>query len=136
MIVLVDTSVWVEFFRDRTRLAKDRLDALVELIEDRRAATIHAVRVEVLSGAVSAPKERTIRAAFDALQRIDPDWSAESSWERLVEVASFARRHDLPIPGVVDRMILHASEQAQAVLWTLDEPLRRLARARGVELIE
>ncbi len=134
MKVLVDTSIWIEFFWSRPQLSQESLGFLDLLIEDDRAVTIFPIQTEVLSGRISEKKEREIREAFGVMTHIDLDWNAAATWERLSELAQVAHKASLPIPGIVDRMILSAAEKAGASLWTLERALRKLAPEIGVRL--
>lgn len=134
MRVLVDTSVWIEFFRSRPQLSEESLSFLNLLIVDDRVVTIYPIQAELFSGTISKDRETGIRGAFDAMIHIDLDWNAASTWNELVEKAHKARKASLPIPGIVDRMILAAAEKGETSLWTLDRPLKRLAEEIGVRL--
>jgi hypothetical protein len=52
--------------------------------------------------------------------------------ERVASLGEAAIRRRLRIPGIVDRMIIAAAQEAGETVWALDGPLRRLARAVGV----
>lgn len=134
MKVLVDTSIWIEFFRSRPTLSEASLGFLSLLIEDDRAVTILPIQTELLSGRISPRREREIHEALDAIDHVDLDWNAKSTWERLVEFAQIAHKASLPVPGIVDRMILAAAQEVQAMLWTLERPLTRLAERIKVPL--
>ena len=123
MIVLVDTSVWAEYFRQHPRLASRELDRLDELIGDDLAGIVHPVRTEVLSGRVKKAREAEVRAALYALRSLDPDWNARDVWDAIAQAAGDAREAGAPAAGLVDRMIVVAAERAAAALWTLDRPL-------------
>jgi len=132
VIVLVDTVVWAEYFRRRSRLTTDQLDRLDGLIEDDLAAIVQPIRAELLSGRVKKEREAELRAALRALRAIDLDWNAEDTWDSIARCARDARDAGIPVTGVVDRMVLLAAEAARVELWTLDTPLLRLAKSRGV----
>ncbi len=134
MKVLVDTSVWIEFFRARPQLPRDSLDFLDLLIADDRAVTILPIQAEVLSGRVSTKREREIREAFGALEHVDLDWNASSTWDDVVALARVAQKSSHSIPGIVDRMILLSAQRSESSLWTLDQSLIRLAPEVGVRL--
>jgi predicted nucleic acid-binding protein len=133
-MVLVDTSVWVEFFRPLPALSGDALASLDLLLEEDRAATVLPVEAEILSGKLDGRKRREVRDAFDAMKHIDPDWNARDVWKRVAEMSGIANRSSLPVPGIVDRMILVAAERAGASLWTLDGSLLKLAPLLNVGL--
>jgi hypothetical protein len=45
----------------------------------------------------------------------------------LIEFAKFAQKKQMPISGVVDRMILLASKRTHSILFTSDKKLLKLA---------
>jgi predicted nucleic acid-binding protein len=91
MRVLVDTSVWAEFFRSRPAIPRAAITTLRALIEDDRVVTLLPIEAEVLSGRVAGTKEREVRQAFSAIEHIDLDWSARTTWERIVDLARAAQ---------------------------------------------
>jgi predicted nucleic acid-binding protein len=133
--VLVDTSVWIEYFRERPSLSPERLSALAELIREDEVVTIEAIRAEVLSGRLDPEAADDIAASFGALRTIDLDWSKRSSWDELVELARRAHAARIAVPGLIDRTIVAAAQAASVPLWSLDPRLRKLAANVGVELI-
>lgn len=134
MIVLVDTSIWIEFFRPRPALSEAAMGILSHLLEDDQAATIHPIATELLSGRLDARKKKQICEAIEVMMHIDPDWNMREVWGEMVEMAEVAYRRSLPVPGIVDRMILVAAEKAGASLWALDRSLLRLASLLNVRL--
>ena len=132
MRVLVDTSVWAEFFRSRPSIPRAVIETLRTLIEDDRVVTLLPIEAEVLSGRLRRDREADVRRAFGAIEHIDLDWNARTTWERIVEIVRAAQDADLPMTGIVDRMVLVAAETRGVSLWTLDDRLVRLATARGV----
>jgi predicted nucleic acid-binding protein len=134
MNVLVDTSIWIEFFHPRPTLSDDSFKSLSLLLEDDRAVTIYPIRVELLSGRLETGKKKQIRQAVEVMSHIDPDWNERGVWIRIEEMAEIANRKSLSIPGIVDRMILASAETAGASLWTLDRPLANLASLLKIPL--
>ncbi len=131
MRVLVDTSVWIEYFRRKSRLDTADLEALSELIASDRVLITRPIRAEVLSGRIKKERERQVQQALESMESADLDWSAEETWHQIVACAWACRERNLPVLSIVDRMILLAGEAAQATLWTLDGPLRKVYAARG-----
>ena len=134
MRILVDTSVWIEFFRSRSGLSQDLLDFLSLTLEDDRVVTIYPIQAEILSGSLLPHKEKEIREAFESMTHIDLSWNEKNTWDRLVEMAQVARKASLRIPGIVDRMILGAAEKEGVSLWTHDAALAELAKKLDVHL--
>jgi predicted nucleic acid-binding protein len=131
MRVLVDTSVWAEYFRRKSRLPLMALEALSELIAADLLVIIQPIRAEVLSGHIKKGREQEVRRALESIEPADLDWSAAETWNQVVACAHASRERDLPVLGIVDRMILLAGEASNAKLWTLDKPLEKVYLARG-----
>lgn len=129
--MLLDTSVWIEYLAPRSRVLRAaQLDAIDAALADGEVCTVLPIYAELLSGARHGDRE--LRTLLSALRFVDPDWSDVAVWERVASLGESAFRHRLRIPGVVDRMIIAAAQDAEEAIWALDGPLRRLARAEGV----
>ena len=135
MSLLVDTSVWIEFFRSRPALPTASLEIFSDLLADDQVVTIHPIRSELLSGSLDGTKKQRIAEALGAISLIDPDWNSPGLWGRTVEMAGIARQKSLPIPGIVDRMVLIAAEKAGTGLWTLDRAMLKLASVLDVPIL-
>lgn len=131
MRVLVDTSVWAEYFRRKSRLPRAALEALSELIAADLLLIAQPIRAEVLSGHIKKGREQEVRLALESIEPADLDWSAAETWNGIVACAQACRERKLPVLGIVDRMILLAGEAASAKLWTLDQALEKVYLARG-----
>jgi predicted nucleic acid-binding protein len=130
--VLVDTSVWIEFFAKKsTVLTRADHQRLSEATRNGEITTILPIHAELFSGKLNA--YRGLDVLFrDSIRFIDPDWRAPAGWERIIAVTQLAHRHRLRIPGIVDRMILVAAEQSGEILWTFDDPIAKIARHTSV----
>lgn len=120
MIVLVDTSVWIDLFRGRR-------DGDLESLPP---ATVHAhdfIVGELVLGAI--PRGHAALADLAAVPRL-PLMSHG-------EVVEFVRRHRLEGSGVgwIDAHLLASAESGAASLLTNDGALKRAARRAGVRVV-
>ncbi len=118
MRVLVDTSVWVDHFRQRNA-------ALVELLV-LDSAMIHPMVLGELACGTPPSRARTLAD----LQRLAP--TLQASWQ---EVMSFVERERLfgLGCGLVDLTLLASTLMTPGTrLWTLDKRLAALAERFGV----
>lgn len=118
MSVLIDTSVWVNHFRNRS-------DALVELIETDLALNHPMVLVELACGTPPAPRTQTLRN----IGLLRPCNQA-----RLQEVMDFIEREKLYGLGcgLVDMSLLASTLITPGTqLWTLDKRLADMAERFG-----
>ena len=134
MRVLVDTSIWIEYARSRPSLSSVSLSFLDLLLEDDRAVTIYPIQTEILSGNLSPHHYEDTRSSLEALHHVDCDWNHSEVWDELSKLAHRARKNGLPIPGLVDPMILLAAKKSDVSLWTLDQALLKLATVVQVHL--
>ena len=119
MSVLIDTSVWVEHFRNRN-------DVLVDLIELDLALTHPMVIVEIACGTPPAPRIQTL-GSIGLLQPCN-----QASLSEVMEFIERERLYGLGC-GLVDMSLLAATLITPgAELWTLDKHLAELAGRFGV----
>ncbi len=71
MKVLVDTSVWSEVLRRRTRTESESTAELTSLVQDGRVAMIGAVRQEILSGIKERPQFERLREHLSAFPDVE-----------------------------------------------------------------
>lgn len=135
MKVLVDTSVWIEYFRSPSKLSPESFQLLDSLILEDRVSIIRAIEAELLPGQLSSSLEKEVRSIFTTLSHLDPKWEEESFWEDLIELGRKARKESLGIPGVIDRILILVALKNKVSLWTLDKKLKKLASALKIETI-
>lgn len=133
--VLIDTSMWIEFFAKRPQVDERSLLLMSSYILEGNAVIIHPVRAELLSGHLSQKTREEIGHCLDALPRIDADWGDKNVWDALIGLAQVAQKKELAIPGLIDRMILFSAQKAHVALWTLDKSLSKLAHVVGVAIV-
>jgi len=119
MSVLIDTSVWVDHFRNHNA-------ALVRLLHQDRVLTHPMVLLEIACGTPPAPRPQTLRN-LGLLQSCP-----EASWGELLEFIERERLHGLGC-GLVDIALLASAVlRPSTELWTLDRRLQQLAQRFGV----
>ena len=124
--LLVDSSVWVDFFRGGRDVVR-RVDAA--LAKD-RVAVCGPVVAEVLSGARTRADFVRVKDAFEGLTLL-PD--PVDSWPRVAEARfSLARRGTQA--SLVDVLIALTAADAGHALLTRDADFRRIASVIPVEL--
>jgi predicted nucleic acid-binding protein len=119
-VVVVDTSVWIEFFRGSNTAVVEHLGRLLDQGQVLLAAP---VRLEILTGATrnEATMLRRVLSALPLLVPGDATWSKLEAWvERGRKAGQRFGAMDLLIAGIADDH--HAS------LWSMDEDFTRMAR--------
>jgi predicted nucleic acid-binding protein len=116
-VILVDTSVWIEFFRAREPFHS----GVRVLLENRQAITLECVFAELLQGAKSPRERRLIREMWQNLPKVDEEGL-------LLRAGETAGIHKWPERGIglVDAWIVSAARRVGAQIWTLDKKLRSI----------
>lgn len=120
--ILVDTSVWVRFFRSAQNREAVHLDGLLQA---QGVKTCAPIRAEVLSGARTERERIRLRELFRAVPCLDLPGDI---WE-LIEEARFTLARKGIQATLIDLMIASVSEQGAAPLWTLDEDFSHIQNA-------
>ncbi|MBV8623838.1 MAG: PIN domain-containing protein [Herbaspirillum sp.] len=117
--VLVDTSVWVAHFRQRS-------ETLVSLLQLDVALTHPMVLLELACGTPPAPRERTLRNV-GLLRK-----TLQAAPHEVMALIERERLHGLGC-GLVDVSLLASTLMTPgAALWTLDRRLADLAARFGI----
>lgn len=116
-MILVDTSVWIEFFRQKNS-AIDKI--LRGLLEEGEGVALSAVFGELLQGAKNEREEKAILEFWESLPKIEEDGL-------FIEAGKLSRELQLMVHGVglVDSYILAACRRSKLTLWSLDKKLNR-----------
>src|SRR3990167_5520586 len=130
-MVLIDSSVWVEFFGANPSPEIAYLD---QLILEKKIATCLPIMAEVLSGAMSNRTRTIVQESFESMVFIDLDWKSKYVWEQLALLAEAAKKKKIGVPGIVDRMIILSAINANMGIWSFDKRLNQLARALEAQL--
>jgi predicted nucleic acid-binding protein len=125
-MILVDTSVWIEYFRNSDRRLTTHLQNLLE--EDQIALAV-PVKIEILGGS-SARDFPRLQKVMSALPLICP---SDSTWDRIegwVEKAvSKGQRF-----GFADLLIAALAAERNTDLWSLDADFVRMEKLGYVRL--
>ena len=113
-MILVDTSVWIEFFRGRNPVFND----LLERLEERNILALECVFAELLQGAKGTRERAIIREMWDSL----PHFHQEEVLLRAGEEAGLRKWKDLGV-GLIDAWIITAARLSESRIWSLDKKL-------------
>jgi predicted nucleic acid-binding protein len=114
-MILVDTSVWIEFFRQQTMIA----DHIRVLLNKKAIVTVEPIFSELLYGVSNMKEYEVVHSYWQMLPKIE---FTEGS---LIEAASLARQRNYHLMGigVLDAAIIRATEEGDHRLWTLNEQI-------------
>lgn len=126
--MIVDTSVWVDFFRGRDRkLVKE----LTYLLDDDRVALASPIRLELLTGASNRELPH-LRRLLSALPLLVP---GPSLWGMLETWVTVARAQGERV-GAFDLLIAGVTHEHEAWVWSLDDDFTRMGRLGFVRVYE
>lgn len=125
--VLIDTSVWIDFFRKKDA---GLIEKIAMLLETQRAAYTGIIALELLNGA-KGPKE--LQALHDAFYTMEKIGEKERTYFSAGGIGyELARKgHTL---GVVDLLIAQIAIENNIVLMTFDEHFKVIAKHSSLKL--
>lgn len=112
-MILIDTSVWIEYFRQEKPVSS-HVDTL---LTERQVITVEPVFAELMFGVDTAQARSIITTFWQILPKID--FVAEA----MFEASSFAYQNnnqEFKI-GLIDAIIIRSAQKGGYLLWTLDE---------------
>ena len=112
-MILMDTSVWVEFFRQNSAY----VDEIRALLERQKVITIEPVFSELLYGVRNKKEKELIQSYWMVLPKI------EFGTTSMLQAAEFANKQNYQQLGIglMDAMIIKFVLDGNHVLWTLDK---------------
>ena len=124
--VLIDTSVWIEFFKKK----EPCFSSVENLIGDDRVCCLSLIYAELLQGAKSDKEINTIKEFMYVFDFI-PD--SVAIWEEAGLTSQALRRKGKSI-GLADCFIAASAVSCGASLFTLDKHFSSIRRTTNLEL--
>jgi predicted nucleic acid-binding protein len=128
--VLVDTSVWLEFFRERDSPYGETLD---RLLEEERVCTANLIKGEIIPGARTPKQFRELKDYFSALPLAN---EPASLWEDIIEVQFRLKRRGINGISIPDLIIAIVAEANGKVVFTRDSDFGLIRHVLPLELME
>ena len=129
-MILVDSSVWVEYDRETGSPACVRLRELIENGDP--VAVSEPIVMEVLAGARDERREADLRRLLGHFAMLSFD--AVSDFDAAVRIYRRCRAAGVTPRGMLDWMIAAVAWRAEAALLAHDADMDRLARVIGLQL--
>jgi len=126
--VLVDTSVWVSYFRGGSPAIAEKVDCLLEGAE---VCVPKIVLAELIQGAESEREISTIEDFFDAFTILD---QSQNTWLKAGKLSRELKNRGKTIRLLDCYIAVIAQENACAIL-TLDEHFKEIQQAMPITLI-
>ncbi len=122
-MVLVDTSIWIEFLdRNSPSVRRD----LETLLRQEEVATAGVVLAELRSGCRSTPQVRGLLQAMEPLVYLEAD---RDSWLRAGELVAECAARGFQV-GIADCLLAALAMRESASIFTLDRDFGRIPRLR------
>jgi predicted nucleic acid-binding protein len=122
-VVLVDTSVWIEFFDRHNPSVRGDLEALLRQGE---VATAGMILGELRQGCRSTPQVRGLLQSMEPLAYLEAD---RNSWLRAGELAAECSARGFQV-GLADCLLAALAIRESASIFTLDRDFERIPRLR------
>jgi predicted nucleic acid-binding protein len=114
-MILVDTSIWIEFFKSNPLF----VDELESLLENKNVITIEPVFAELLYGSINDNERNVILSYWKVLPKIK---FTEGSFIDSAEFAYKRNYHNVGI-GLIDSILSKAVTDNRYLIWTLDKKI-------------
>ncbi|MEQ9235571.1 type II toxin-antitoxin system VapC family toxin [Coleofasciculus sp. E2-BRE-01] len=126
-MLLIDTSVWISVFRDRSGQVRQQLETL---ITDREILLTRFTQLELLQGSLNE-QEWTILSTY--LEAQDYVELTSSSWQAAARIYDDLRRQGLTIRSPIDCCIAQAALENDLLLVHNDRDFETIAQVRDLQ---
>ena len=127
-LVLVDTSAWIGFFRNRG--SPEIKDQVGKLIEDDLAAAAGPIALELIQGCRSRAERQELEERLQALHWLETE---ERHWYMAGRTAFSLRRTGITV-SAIDALIATLAESYGCVLLHQDSDFEHIARHTALRL--
>ena len=126
--VLIDTSVWIAYFKDRDSRLTDKVD---ELLTSAHVYVPKVVIAELMQGAKSEKEIAVIEDFFEAFTVID---HTESTWEQAGRISFLMKRKGITI-HLIDCYLAITAQENNCKLFSLDEHFKSIKKFTPLEIM-
>lgn len=122
-MILVDTSVWIDFFRGREPIFAQ----LKPILEKQEALALECIFGELLQGAKNEDERNTLKTYWENL----PKMEEEGLW---IEAGLFSSKEKLFSKGIglIDALIITVARKQKVKVWTLDKKLSAVLKPKEI----
>jgi predicted nucleic acid-binding protein len=126
--ILIDTSVWIEYLRNRSSSLGNKLD---EILSRKEVYVPKIVVAELIQGAKSEREVSIIKDFLEAFNIIDQE---ENTWFKAGEL-SFDLKKKGKIVNLTDCYIAVIAQEHGCQIFTLDEHFKNIQKSLNISLI-
>lgn len=125
-MVIIDTSVWISFFRAKPHACKNEV---LQLLDDDRAGIAYPVLAELINGV----RNRELAGLEQLLHALPVFYPTRKSCDMVTEMIHRSRRRGLQF-GFADLLIAALANEADAELWSLDADFTKMQKLQLVKV--
>lgn len=126
--ILIDTSVWIEYLRNRSSSLGNKLD---EILSRKEVYVPKIVVAELIQGAKSEREVSIIKDFLEAFNIIDQE---ENTWFKAGELSFDLKKKD-KIVNLTDCYIAVIAQEHGCQIFTLDEHFKNIQKSLNISLI-
>lgn len=126
--VLIDTSVWIDYFRERDKLLCEKVDEVLSLSE---VFVPKVVIAELIQGSVSEKEISVIEEFIDAFNVID---QTEDTWTKAGRLSFSMKRKGITV-NLVDFYIAVLAHENNCLIFSLDTHFKDIKKFLRLELL-
>lgn len=126
-MLLIDTSVWISVFRDRTGQVRQKLETL---INNRNVLLTRFTQLELLQGSLNE-QEWTLLSTY--LETQDYIELTNNSWQAAARIFYDLRRQGLTVRSPMDCCIAQAALENNLLLVHNDRDFETIAQVRSLQ---
>jgi predicted nucleic acid-binding protein len=126
-MLLIDTSVWISVFRDRTSQVRQKLEAL---IDNRQVFLTRFTQLELLQGSLNEKEWILLSTYLEAQDYIE---STEDSWQAAARIYYDFRRQGLTVRSPIDCCIAQAALEHDLLLIHNDRDFETIVQVRSLQ---
>jgi predicted nucleic acid-binding protein len=126
-MLLIDTSVWIGVFRDRTGQVRQKLETL---IDNREVLLTRFTQLELLQGSLNEKEWTLLSTYLETQDYIEPD---NDSWQAAARIYYDLRRQGLTVRSPIDCCIAQAALENNLLLIHNDRDFETIAQVRSLQ---
>jgi predicted nucleic acid-binding protein len=126
-MLLIDTSVWVSVFRDRSGQVRQQLETV---IDDRAVLLTRFTQLELLQGALNDREWDLLSTYLENQDYIEPN---NHSWQAAARIYYDLRRKGLTVRSPIDCCIAQAALENDLLLIHNDRDFETIAQVRSLQ---
>ncbi len=114
-MIILDTSVWIEYFRQNEPIANQ----VSNLLAEQKVIAVEPVFAELMFGVRNVQERNVIRTFWQILPRADLEE------ESLFKTSDLAFQYDFQDKGIdlIDALVIRTAQMGNHQLWTLNKQI-------------